>query len=554
MQHTRGLILALCCCGVTFGQEPRQTTRGRAAKQGDSRRAAIRGAAQTAGLAFDDDEIQLMLRTVGRNLRSFETLRRRALPNAIAPALTFSAFLPGIGRRAVAVEPDALTLPKSARPKNLDALAFADIPTLAALIRSRQVSCVELTKFFLARLRKLDPKLHCVIHYTEKRALETAAARDAELADGKWRGLLHGIPYGAKDLLAAKGAPTTWGATPFRDQIIDRDAAVIRKLEQAGAVLVAKLSLGALAWGDVWFGGRTRNPWDPTRGSSGSSAGPASATAAGAVPFALGSETLGSIVSPSAECGCTSLRPTFGRVSRDGAMALSWSMDKLGPLCRSVRDAAIVFAAIQGPATTGETDAAVFARPFRVPRRLDIHGFRVGVLRGSLAKDAPIRIELAKLGVEFVEISLPRYPTRDMVFILNVEGAAAFDELTRSGRDDELVRQQERAWPNVFRAARLVPAVEYLQANRLRTQLMREFDAVMAKVDVLVHPPFAGGILTMTNLTGHPTVVAPYRMRAGKRPGSICFTGQLADEERLLGFCRAWQETTPYHTRHPRSN
>ena len=502
-------------------------------------------------LRFEDDEIQLMLRDVAQQLAGFQAMRGIPLGNEIPNALVFDPLGYGVQLRARSTEPakTAPALPDVERPADLEELAFADITTLASLIRSRKVSCVELTTSFIARLRRLDESLHCVITFTEERALAQARALDEELAEGKWRGLLHGIPWGAKDLLAVKGYPTTWGAMPFKDQVLDVDATVVTKLDEAGAVLIAKLSLGALAWGDVWFDGMTRNPWDPNEGSSGSSAGPASASAAGGVVFAIGSETLGSIVSPSVRCGNSSLRPTFGRVSRHGAMALSWSMDKLGPLCRSVQDAAIVFDAIYGP---DPLDNHVQDHPFRLPDRVDISGFRVGVPRQAFeqsSRDKSVLEELEALGVELVPFELPQYPTSAMTVILSVEAATAFDELTRTGADQELVRQTQDAWPNAFRAAQLVPAVEYVRANRLRSAMMREMDSVMEQVDLYVHPVYYG--LSTTNLTGHPTVIAPSGFSDDGKPYSICFTGQLFGEERLLALARAWQESRDYHLRHP---
>ena len=513
---------------------------------------SVHNAARLIGLDFEKDEVELMLPGVRRRLASFARLRDRRLGNEIYPALSFSPFLPGIANRSIRYERKELALSDVERPKDLEELAFADIPTLASLIKSRKVSCVELTKLFIARLERLDKKLACVITMTKERALEQAKALDAELETGKWRGPLHGIPYGAKDLFAAKGYRTTWGAKPFKDQVLDVDATVIQKLDKAGAVMIAKLTLGALAWGDVWYGGKTKNPWNTARGSSGSSAGSAAATAAGGVVFALGTETLGSIVSPSRACGCSSLRPTFGLVSRHGAMALSWTMDKVGPICRSAIDAAIVFDAIRG--ADGKDPTAV-TRPFAIPQGVSVKGLKVGVLRGRWQESPefePFFADLRALGVELVDVSLPRFPVGDLTFILQVEGAAAFDEMTRSGRDAEMVRQIQNAWPNVFRSSRLIPAVEYIQANRIRTQLMRAYDKALATCDVLVHPPYAGGILGATNLTGHPTFCAPFGKRRDGAPNSVCFTGQLADESRLLALVIAWQQRSKHHQRHPK--
>ncbi|TDJ75249.1 MAG: amidase [Planctomycetota bacterium] len=514
----------------------------------------VRTAGRVIGLEFTDEELELMVRDVGRALSGFERLRAPHIDNSVVPATTFSPLLPGIGLRTWTPPETTITFERSAlRPADLEDLAFADIPALAALVRAREVTCVELAELFLGRLERYDPELHFVIAYTRERALAQAAALDRELDEGVYRGILHGIPWGAKDLLAVAGTPTTWGAKPFEDQVLELDAAVVQKLDAAGAVLVAKLSLGALAMGDVWFGARTNNPWDVERGSSGSSAGPASATAAGCVPFAIGSETLGSIVSPSTECGNSSLRPTFGRVSRHGAMALSWTMDKLGPLCRSAQDAAIVFAAIQGP---DGRDPTVYDLPFEWTPDADVTGWTIGVPKGAFEGErskraARVLEELEALGVGIVEVELPEYPVRAMLIVLHAEAAAAFDELTRSGHDDLLVRQGSGAWPNRFRVARLIPAVEYIRAQRLRTQLMLDMDRALAEVDVLVHPSFAAGVLTITNLTGHPTFVAPAGFTEEGRPWSISFTGHLFDEGRLVSLAHAWQRSTGYQDRHP---
>ena len=497
----------------------------------------------------------MMLTDVMERLASFERMRAVPLANAVPPMTVFEPL--GLDAfRAQLEDATALDvrLPRVERPADLSELHWADLPTLAALVRSRAVSCVELTELFLARLRALDPVLHCVIHLTEERALAQARERDAELARGEWRGPLHGIPWGAKDLLSVAGTPTTWGAKPYAEQRIEADAAVVRALDEAGAVLVAKLSLGALAWGDVWFDGTTRNPWNPEQGSSGSSAGSASAVAAGAVPFAIGSETLGSIVSPSERCGNSSLRPTFGRVSREGAMVLSWSMDKLGPICRSAADAAIVFAAIHG---ADPADGSVTA-PFTFPHPGTT--YTVGFLPAQAERNAAYAELLEQLealsGTEGLEVSLvpvevPDYPTGDMTMVLQVEAAAAFDELTRSRGVDELVRQERRAWPNVFRHAQLVPAVEYVRANRLRTLLANDWEALMGEIDVLVHPSFAAGILSATNLTGHPTAVVPLGFREDGTPFGVSFTGRAFEDDRLLTLVAGWQATTDHHRRHP---
>jgi Asp-tRNA(Asn)/Glu-tRNA(Gln) amidotransferase A subunit family amidase len=513
----------------------------------------VAAAARVIGLEFEPDELELMLADVREHTRDIDSVRQ-PLPNSELPVLVFNPLLPGMTPRArlkpapASAESHDLDGSRVLRPEDLNELAFAPISTWASLIRSRQVSCTEVTQFFLDRLVRLDEHLHCVISYTEERALNQAALLDDELAAGIWRGPLHGIPWGAKDLLSARGAPTTWGARPFADQVLDEDAAVVRRLEEAGAVLIAKLSVGALAWGDVWFGATTLNPWDLSQGSSGSSAGSASATAAGGVVFALGTETLGSIVSPSVRCRTSSLRPTFGRVPRTGCMALTWSMDKIGPICRSAADVQLVFAAIQGP--DGE-DPTVHDLPYDPNLTSDVRGWKVGYPEGSFEPESPVLAQLQGLGVELVELEIPRSrATGGMLLTLGAEAAAAFDELTRSGRDAQLVRQVKDAWPNVFRAARLIPAVEYVNAQRLRSKLIRDFDGALQGVEAIVHPSFSSGILSTTNLTGHPTFVAP-GPSGDDGSGSISFTGHLFDEERLLVLARAWQEASDYDDAHP---
>lgn len=510
-------------------------------------------AARVAGLDFGPRELELMLEGVRANLAGYARLGGLSLPNDLAPAFRFDPLLPGLEARVVPIAAGELEFPPGRRPADLEELAFADIPSLAGLIRSREVSCVELAELFLARLRRLDETLHCVVTFTEARALERARALDRELEAGRWRGPLHGIPYGAKDLLAARGAPTTWGAAPFEEQVLDFDATVIARLEEAGAVLIAKLSLGALAMGDEWFAARTRNPWRIEQGSSGSSAGSAAATVAGGVPFAIGSETLGSIVSPSDRCGASSIRPTFGRVPRTGAMTLSWTMDKLGPMARSIRDAALVLEAIHG---ADGRDPDAITRPFAVPGTFDPVGLRIGVPAGLFEQNAPAHLravleDLRGLGCELVAVDAPELPVWELMVILTAESAAAFEAFTRTGQDRGLVRQTAEAWPNLLRVARLVPAVEYLQASRVRTMLMRRVHELLGEVDLLVHPSREGPWLGITNLTGHPTVVVPAAARSDGTPTSVSFTGQLFDEARLVALASAWQHASGHHLRRP---
>lgn len=515
----------------------------------------VQRAGRMLGLEFDGEEIALMLGGLAEQRADFEVLRAEEVANSLAPVLSFTPTLEALARRGGAprlLGPDAarpIELPEVRRPEDLESLRYADIATLAALIRSREVSCLELAELHLARLERLDSELHCVVTLLPERARAQARALDEELARGEWRGPLHGIPWGAKDLLAVAGAPTTWGATPYREQVLAADAAVVERLDAAGAVLVAKLTLGALAWGDVWFGGTTRNPWKPEQGSSGSSAGPASATAAGGVVFAIGSETCGSILSPSARCGNSSLRPTFGRVSRHGAMALSWSMDKLGPMCRSLQDAGIVYAAIAG---ADARDEETTTRPAFDPGPASVGDLRVGFVEGSFggeADEAELLRSLEALGCDLIPVEMPETPANAMFFVLSVEAACAFDELTRSGRDDELVRQVEQAWPNVFRTARFVPAVEYLRANRVRRDLIAEIEGLFGEVDVLVHPTQAH--LVALNLSGHPSVCAPWTLREDGTPRSVAFSAGLYQEEGLLALAGAWQRSGDHHRVHP---
>ncbi len=516
-------------------------------------------AAEVLGLHYTEKELELMLPDVLERLREFERLRALPLANDVAPALLFAPDPGRLGHGGVAqpsAQPGArlaATPPDLARPAQLEQLAFEPIAVLAQHLRARTLSCIELTETFLARLERLDPSLHCVVTLTRERALAQARALDEELAAGKSRGPLHGIPWVAKDLLAVAGYPTTFGSAPFAAQRFEHDAAVVERLDAAGAVLIAKVSLGELAWGDVWFGGQTRNPWKLEQGSSGSSAGSASAVAAGCAPFAIGSETYGSIVSPSSVCGNSSLRPTFGRVSRFGAMTLCWSLDKLGPLCRSAEDAALVFEAIQG---ADPRDPSTLDASFAGAGAEDVRGWRVGVPKGAFAGQGErcqsVLAELEALGVELVEIELPRYPVDEMMIVLTAEAGAAFDDFSRGDQDDRMVRQTRDAWPNVFRQAALIPAVDYIRANRLRTLLIRDLEATLAGVRVLVHPSFASGLLPMTNLSGHPTFVAPCGFGADGLPYSVSFTGKLFGEAEVLALASAWQRATDYHQRHPK--
>jgi Asp-tRNA(Asn)/Glu-tRNA(Gln) amidotransferase A subunit family amidase len=421
---------------------------------------------------------------------------------------------------------------------------------------------------YLARLKRYDPVLKCVITLTEDRALAQARAADAEISKGKYRGPLHGIPWGAKDLLAVRGYKTTWGAGPYKDQTINEDATVVQRLDAAGAVLLAKLTLGELAQGDIWYGGTTKNPWKVDQGSSGSSAGPASATAAGLVGFSIGSETLGSISSPSTRCGTTGLRPTYGRVPKTGAMALSWTMDKLGPICRSVEDCALVLDAIYGP--DGKDTSAIDAS-FNWDASLKPSRLRVGYIKSAFdlpvtdPKDEKRTLHATKkfddaalavlrgMGINLIPIELPDVQYDAMRIILTAEAAAAFDEMTRSDRDNLMVQQGKFDWPNTFRTARFIPAVDYVNANRVRTIAIKAWDDLMQKIDVIVTPTGAAGLsqLVATNLTGHPAVILPNGFREDGTPVSLTFLGGLFEEAKLLAVANAYQRATGFHLVHP---
>jgi Asp-tRNA(Asn)/Glu-tRNA(Gln) amidotransferase A subunit family amidase len=542
-----------------------------AAETGAVTEETIRQAEWISGLDLTDEQRKLMTAGLNDTVEAFTKIRQVPLDNAVAPAFH---FVPAVADNRSAARRDTKNAFKPAsriaRPASAEDLAFATVSELASLLRRRKVSSVELTKLYLERLRRFDPMLECVVTYTEELALQQARQADREIAAGRWRGPLHGIPWGAKDLLAVPDYPTTWGAEPYKDQVLKEKATAAARLEQAGAVLVAKLALGALAMGDVWFGGQTRNPWKPSEGSSGSSAGPAVVVVAGLSAFALGSETLGSIVSPCTRCGATGLRPTFGRVSRHGAMALAWTMDKLGPLARSVEDCALVFAAVLG---ADDLDPTAVDMPFHWPLDRDPRSLRVGFVEEAFEVDRAKGAEkeedkararewqeldlrtltvLRDIGFKLVPIKLPQgYPVESLRFLLQAEAAAAFDELTRSGRDKLLKRQDANAWPTVFRRAQFTPAVEYIRANRIRTLLMQEMEKVLADVDVYVCPSFGGSNLLLTNLTGHPAVVLPNGFRSDGTPTSITFTGRLFGETTLLAAAHAYQSATDFNRRRP---
>lgn len=507
-------------------------------------------------LSFTEAERDSMQSQLEEMLGEIRAIHSFGLDNSVSPSLKFDPYPPGfVGESAQ--EPIVWGLPTDVSlPKDRSALPFMPVYQLAELICTRKITSTELTELYLDRLEKYGDTLKCIVTVLRPQALERARQVDAEIAAGKYRGPLHGIPYGVKDLLAVKGTRTTWGAMPYLQQYIDETATVVEKLEEAGAVLVAKLSMGSLAMGDVWFGGKTRNPWNLEQGSSGSSAGSAAATAAGLVAFAIGSETWGSIVSPSTRCGTTGLRPTYGLVSRHGAMALSWSMDKLGPICRSALDCALVFDAIRGP---DGKDKTVVSAPFNYNARQSVKNLKVGYVKSyfdadtiNREKNEAILEVIRKLGIEPVEVKLPdNIPVNALTLILTAEAAAAFDDLTRSNRDTLLVRQDKNSWPNYFRSARFIPAVEYVNALRIRELLIREYHESTKEFDVILTPSFGGDQLLMTNLTGHPCLVLPHGFDAKGSPVSISLLGKLQGEAALIALGRAIQEATPWEDQHP---
>jgi Asp-tRNA(Asn)/Glu-tRNA(Gln) amidotransferase A subunit family amidase len=592
-------------------------------------------AALIAGITIEPDQKAQMLAALNTNLKGFEELRALKMPNSIPPAFIFDPMPPGQQPTPTAAGTDtrkplhispAPAIASKEVPRNLNELAFCTVRELGELVRRKKVSSLGLTQMYLARLKKYDPVLHFVITLTEDRALAQAKEADRDIAAGKYRGILHGLPWGGKDLLAVKGYPTTWGAGGFEDQVFDYDATVVQRLDAAGAVLVAKLSLGALAGGDKWFGGRTRNPWNTEQGSSGSSAGPGSATASGCVAFSIGSETGGSISGPSTKCGVTGFRPTFGLVPRTGAMTLSWTMDKLGPMCRSVEDCALVLQAIWGP--DGQDEACRNAS-YQWNAELDWKKLRIGYLKDDFEKPweptseplpadatdqqkkayerikaeqpaqrlrreydrkydlAALDVLKNKMGVQLIPVEIPKFPWDIMRTIYTTEGAAAFEEMTLSGRDKILYDRSQSSYANSFRTAHFFPAVEYIQANRARTLAIRALAEVYQQVDIIVTPTTgASNQVTVTNLTGQPAVIVPNGLRGADSPPagaggggggaggaayaapagpsdpdsqsggpntplSITFLGTLYKDDQVLAFAHAYQQAAGFINLHP---
>ncbi len=531
----------------------------------------VKGAAKIAGLTFSDDAVKRIVDGLNRKnsfLRNYESLRELKIANSVPPAFVFNPVLPGM-KLPTEQKPFKMTKVKISPPKTEEDLAFLPVTHLARLIEKRDVKSTDLTKVYLERLKKYDPVLHCVVTLTEDLALKQAAKADEEIKAGNYRGPLHGIPWGAKDLLYVKGYKTTFGASPYKDQVVDMDASVYTKLTEAGAVLLGKLTLGALAQGDRWYGGQTKSPWDPTnqnQGSSGSSAGPSSATAGGLIGFSIGSETRGSIMSPASRCGVTGLRPSYGRVSRYGAMALSWTMDKIGPICRTAEDCAVVFRAICG--LDGKDNTLVDV-PFNWNTGADVKKLRIGYVKAAFEREIsddpknPERTQrlremrkfdeealriIRSLGIDLKSIELPKMTTDAIDFVLTTEAAAAFDDLIRSDRLDMMSAEPERSnWVAGFRLHRFVPAVEYIQANRARYRLMEEYAALFAELDL-----FVGSSLSATNLTGHPEISIPHGFDSKGQPTSLRFTGKLFGESEILLLAHAFQQKTNHHLKRPK--
>jgi len=516
----------------------------------------VNHAQKLIGMQFTHAETDSMLDALNEQLKNYENMRGIEIQNRIPPAYEFNPIPDGAIFSKTRESFHASDYSKTILPSDINQLSYYSIGQLSWLIHTKKITSERMTAFFLGRLKKYSPQLHCVVTFTDSLAMVQAHKADIELATGIDRGILHGIPYGIKDMFYTTKYRTTFGSPPYRNQLISEDATVVVKLREAGAVLIAKLSLGELAMDDVWFGGMTHNPWDTSKGSSGSSAGPASAVSAGLIPFAIGSETWGSIVSPSTMCGVTGLRPTYGRVSRYGAMALSWTMDKVGPLCRCAEDCAIVFNSIYGP---DGKDQTLYNFSYGYSPEVELKGLKIGFIKQDFDQDTSINkpfndaaIELLKkMGATLITVELPKFPYMDMSIILMAEAAAAFDELTLSNRDDLMVQQKKDRWPNLFRAAHFIPATEYIRANRLRYLLIQKMNEMMKKVDVCIAPSLAGDNLLATNLTGHPCVVLPNGFISPKKPTSIVFIGQLFGEGKLLAVAKKYQDATGFQLMHP---
>ncbi len=553
-----------------------------------------------AGLSFSDEDQRSMLQAANQNLTRYEELRKTHIPNDVAPPFYFSPLTPGMKVNR-ARQPLSFSAPIVKRPANLEDVAFWPVTQLAQLIATKQATSVELTKMYLARLHRYNPKLNCVVTFLDDLAMAQAAQADADIRAGRHKGPLHGIPWGAKDIIAVKGYKTTWGSGAYKDQTIAEEASVVEMLRDAGAVLIAKLTTGELASGDQWFGGQTKNPWNLAEGSSGSSAGPCSATAAGCVAFGIGSETSGSILSPSARCGVTGLRPTFGRISRYGVMALSWTQDRLGPLCRYAEDCAVVMSAIAKP---DGRDLSVTELPFNWSPHVDFRKLRVGYLKDAFDEntnpvtkkfDEAAIAQMEKLGVKLVPMKVPEGTADSSSF--GVESAAFFDELIRTGGDKKMTSP---ARASSFRTSRLIPATEYLQGQRARAIMMAKLAEATADVDVYLVPAnsggggggrgrgaagasggtgFAGGAgagagaagasgrgrgggnggqqtaagrhFNMANVAGYPAISVPHGFLETGSPTALTIYAQPYRDTEVLALAKAYQDASGFHLKHP---
>ena len=516
----------------------------------------IEAAARLAGLQIAAPDRDEMVAGINANLASYEALRNIHIDQNVPPPLYFNPAVPGqtfSNERIPFVRGARSPL---TRPQNLEDVAFWPVTDLSQLIESRQVSSAELTRMYLDRIKRYDPVLHCVITLTEELAFEQAARADRDIAAGNYRGALHGIPWGAKDVIAKRGYRTTWGSEAYREQMLDLDATLVSRLEESGAVLLAKLSTGEIARGDRWFDKQTRNPWKTDEGSGGSSAGPGSATAAGLVGFSIGSDTTGSILGPSRTCGISGLRPTFGRVSRHGVMPVCWSLDKVGPMCRSVEDCAIVFEAIRGP---DNRDLAVVDMPFNWDGNQALEGLRVGYLKDAFGadvhpNDAATLESLRSMDVNLQPIQLPEHAGMDALQMLLVDEAAAFDELIQTGKVELLIQDRDEPEDMLMRVARLLPAVEYLQIHRLRMLMMQGMERALRDIDVYVAPHVGSTNTTATALTGHPGISVPNGFDEDGKPTGILFVGKLYGEADMMAAARAYQDANHFHISHPDLN
>lgn len=525
-------------------------------KIGEINPQAIEGAESLLGLSFTPAEKDSMLGNLVNYRKGYESMRKTKIDNSISPSLPFNPLPHGFFPNQNQLENNWGLPSNVALPDNDHEIAFLSVADLSTLIRTRKISSERLTNIYLNRIKTYSDTLMSVITVLETEALDQAKAMDAEIKAGKYRGPLHGIPYGIKDLFAVKGTKTTWGAMPYKEQVIDETATVVRKLNEAGGVLLAKFTLGALAMGDVWYGGITKNPWNLNQGASGSSAGSASSVSAGLIPYALGTETLGSIVSPSTRNGVTGLRPTYGRVSKHGAMALSWSMDKIGPISRSALDNGIVLSVLNG---VDKLDKSTIPAAFNYNVGKSINDLKIGYFedffegtRATNDIDRQVLEDLREMGLTLYPVKLKTsVDVSSILIMLHAEGAAAFDDMTRLDQDDLLVGQGRNAWPNLFRSARFIPAVEYIQASRMRAILIEEMHSLFQDYDVIVTPSYAGNQLQITNLTGHPALCMPNGFLQNGSPVSITFLANLFDEEKLIMLGRAYQQNTDWQNKRP---